>query len=277
MQVTTDGALHASGIAELAVARTKRTNAEVPPEWIELIPAGEFMGRDGRGPFRLSNSEQVIASTKALQMDAGLPIDYDHATDFGAPEGRPAPAAGWICGLENRAGALWGKVEWTAHGGDAITTREYRYISPVFEHTANGEVLRLLRAALTNNPNLYLTAISALDPQSDQTMDRIPTSREKTEHMETFGDEIKKLLGLPAEASTEAVLAAIQALVNARDGKRGAGDVQSADKDAPDDSRNGDPSRFVPMAQFETVLTELNQLSSPLPRASRASCGERHT
>ena len=63
------------------------------PEWIELLPAGVFYGRDGRGPFRLDDPDAVIESTDALQMNAGLPIDYDHATDFGAPEGRPAPAA----------------------------------------------------------------------------------------------------------------------------------------------------------------------------------------
>ena len=108
---------------ELAVVGTKLTGSAAPPEWIELLPPGEFEGRDGRGPFRLSNPDRVIAATRALQMDAGLPIDYDHATDFGAPEGRPAPAAGWICDLEDRDGALWGKVEWTAHGADAVAMR----------------------------------------------------------------------------------------------------------------------------------------------------------
>src|SRR5208337_2666539 len=76
------------------------------PEWIELLPAGVFYGRDGRGPFRLADPSAVIESTIALQMNAGLPIDYDHATDFGAPEGRPAPAAGWIRELEVRGGGV---------------------------------------------------------------------------------------------------------------------------------------------------------------------------
>ena len=92
----------------LAIAGTKLTEGAVPPQWIELIPAGDFKGRDGRGPFRMSNAQEVIAATRALRMDAGLPIDYDHATDFGAPEGRPAPAAGWICGLERSRGRSLG-------------------------------------------------------------------------------------------------------------------------------------------------------------------------
>ena len=136
--------------------------AAAAPEWIELLPAGVFYGRDGRGPFRLNDPAAVIASTISTQMNAGLPIDYDHATDFGAPEGRPAPAAGWIRELEVRGGALWGRVEWTARAADSIVAREYRYVSPVFQFDPNdGAVTRLLRAGLTNNPNLHLTAIAA--------------------------------------------------------------------------------------------------------------------
>src|ERR1700693_6392182 len=137
------------------------------PEWIELLPAGEFVGRDGRGPFRVSNAEAVIAATDALRMEAGLPIDYDHATDFAAPSERRAPAAGWIRAIEVREGALWGKVEWTTHGSAAVAAHEYRYISPVFEYSHDGEVQRVLRAALTNNPNLYLTAISVCVSNDD--------------------------------------------------------------------------------------------------------------
>jgi len=40
--------------------------------------------------------------------------------------------------------------------------REYRYVSPVFQFDPkDGSVTRLLRAGLTNNPNLHLTAIAA--------------------------------------------------------------------------------------------------------------------
>ncbi len=145
-----------------ASARASDENAVSAPEWIELLPAGVFYGRDGRGPFRLDDPDAVIASTTAMQMNAGLPIDYDHATDFGAPEGRPAPAAGWIRELEVRGGAVWGRVEWTARAATSIVAREYRYVSPVFQFDPkDGVVTRLLRAGLTNNPNLHLTAIAA--------------------------------------------------------------------------------------------------------------------
>jgi hypothetical protein len=65
------------------------TGSSAPPQWIQLIPAGTFQGRDGRGPYLLSDPDAVIAATMALRMRAGIPIDYDHATDFAATDGRP--------------------------------------------------------------------------------------------------------------------------------------------------------------------------------------------
>jgi len=96
-------------------------------------------------------------------MTAGLPLDFDHATDFAAPEGRQAPAAGWIKQVRALNGAIQGRIEWTLKGRDAVEAHEYRYVSPVFEYDDEGRVVRLLRAALTNNPNLNLPAIASAE------------------------------------------------------------------------------------------------------------------
>ncbi len=136
----------------------------IAPQWIKLIPAGRFVCRDGRGPFTLEDPMTVIRATAELRMTDGVPIDYDHATDFAAQQGNPAPAAGWLREFEVRNGAIWGRCEWTERGARALRDREYRYLSPVFQHDKNsGHVMRILRAGLTNNPNLYLPAISAAD------------------------------------------------------------------------------------------------------------------
>jgi phage I-like protein len=103
--------------------------------------------------------------TKALQLEAGLPIDVNHSTDFAAPTGGQSPASGWIDQLANRGGEIWGHVTWTELGKTALSKGpngeppQYRYISPVFEYSRDNKVTRLLRAGLTNNPNLYFTAI----------------------------------------------------------------------------------------------------------------------
>jgi len=222
-------------------------SASAPPEWVMLIPAGEFSGRDGRGRFRLANAACVIAATEALGLTAGVPIDYDHATDFAARKGRPAPAAGWIRKLEERDGALWGCVDWTPYGAKAITSREYRYISPVFQYSPDGAVTRLLRAGLTNNPNLYLIAISARAAA-------VAAPRpEGSNAMDTLLQQLCEMLGLDDDASPDEVLAAVRALSEGArcDDDDGAADAMRA---------GADPARYVAVAQFQRVLGELNQM-----------------
>ncbi len=226
------------------------------PEWIELLPAGVFYGRDGRGPFRLDDPAAVIASTTALQMNAGLPIDYDHATDFGAPEGRPAPAAGWIRELEARAGAVWGRVEWTARAASSIVAREYRYVSPVFQFDPkDGVVTRLLRAGLTNNPNLHLTAIAASQTAATG-------NQAKDQLMEFPIQELRDLLNLDDGASVTDVFAKVREL-------RAAGDAASSQSTS---THAHDPAHYVAIAEFERALTELNAL-----KAERARDRAAHT
>ena len=275
----------------LAVHGTAIEDAELsssaPPQWVMLIPAGEFSGRDGRGPFRLADPARVIAATEGLGLAAGVPIDYDHATDFAAPEGRPAPAAGWIRELADRAGALWGRVEWTPHGAKAITSREYRYISPVFQYAPDGAVTRLLRAGLTNNPNLYLTAISARAVAGmaapDEGLQHQAAARTAAgaglgqggEAMDTLLQQLCEILGLDDDASPEEVLAAVRAMSESAHGdgddddQDGGSDGAPGD-DCPDDGADADamqavaaaadPARYVAVAQFQRVLGELNQL-----------------
>lgn len=110
-------------------------NFEIPagdaPEWIELIPAGpSIIGRDDRN-WMNDRPEVVVERFQAYDRD--IPVDFEHATELKAPKGEKAPAAAWITDLENRYGAVWGKVEWNQAGHDAVMHREYRYYSPVWD------------------------------------------------------------------------------------------------------------------------------------------------
>ena len=224
-------------------------DSAAPPQWIQLIPAGSFRGRDGRGPYLLADPGAVIAATDALRMQAGIPVDYDHATDFAAPNGTPAPAAGWIIGLAIRHGAIWGRVEWTARAARAIRAHEYRYISPVFQYSpGDGVITRLLRAGLTNNPNLYLTAICAAGDEDNK--------------MENFLKQLREMLGLAADASIEDILAQLRAALAAADGE---GDHDDDDASAHR-ARGFDPARYVAVDEFQKALTELNTLKTERAR-----------
>jgi hypothetical protein len=88
-----------------------------------------------------------------------------HSTDLAAPSGQPSPAVGWIVELQPRKDGIWGRVEWTEEGAKLISSRAYRGISPALQTDKEDNVVRLLRAALTNAPNLpQLVGICEIPP-----------------------------------------------------------------------------------------------------------------
>lgn len=218
----------------LAAAHSEAIPGDAP-EWVNLIPVGEFSGRDGRGPFQLDDPESVIKATQALDMSAGIPIDFDHSTDFAAPAGNPAPAAGWIKALAVRDGFLCGRVEWTPAGAKALAQKMYRYISPVFEHAKDGTVQRLLRAGLTNNPNLKLPAIASAE---DLTM---ASAHAKKSKLQALVDDIKETaeeIGLPVDTLLEGI--SHQLGGDLEDPDHGGADDQDDDGEAPISADAGD-------------------------------------
>jgi len=136
-----------------------------PPKWVEIIPAGpRVTGRDGRSwIFGPAEGQSVLSDFTSN--GAPLPVDWEHATEYRAPKGEEAPASGWIVQLELRAGALWGKVEWTPRAAAQLRRHEYRFLSPVFAYNKDtGRILKLSSVALTNTPNLHLTALNRVMP-----------------------------------------------------------------------------------------------------------------
>ncbi len=167
------------------------------PDWVHLLPAGEIATGDGRGPYRVRDAAAVIAAANGGR----LPIDENHSTDLAAPNGLPAPARGWIVELQARGDGVWGRVEWTEEGQRLVEGRAYRGISPVIQHTKNGEVLAILRASLVNRPNLR--GLTALHQETD---------------MDELLEQLVKSLGLPAETTADKLVETVTAL-NARQAK----------------------------------------------------------
>ena len=164
--------------------------SEGAPEWVHLLPAaqGDIQTYDSRGPYRMADIEAVIAAS--MQSERGMPIDENHAIDTAMQNGTGAPARGWIKELQARADGLWGRVEWTRAGKELLADRAYRGISPVFNHLTDKTITRVLRASLTNKPNLK--GLVALNTESAMNL-----------------AAIAKALGLGDDADEAAILAAI--------------------------------------------------------------------
>jgi phage I-like protein len=188
-------------VGAISLALAASDTPQQAEQWIHLLPAGKVIPNDGRGPWHVTSAETVIANSLAYAGARKIPIDYDHQIDNAPKNGQPAVAAGWITQLEARESGVWGLVEWTEKAWAHIAAREYRYLSPVFNHTPGGEVTRLLRAALTNRPALELTALASAADSPDEPVEALAP--------------LRQLLNLGEEADFEAIKAAVQALQSA--------------------------------------------------------------
>jgi phage I-like protein len=173
------------------------------PKRIQLLPPGPVIkGRDGR--TWIARNAAAIAEAS----NAWLPnhsIDENHAVDLKAPRGESSPAFGWFSNIRAETnGSLWADVEWTPEGAQAVSGLKYRYLSPVLFNNAAGEISLIARAALSNNPNLD---INSLNSQMPETAPPASPAKEKR-NME----KILAALGLPADATENEALAAIEKL-----------------------------------------------------------------
>jgi len=183
------------------------------PDAIQLLPAGTFRATDGRPADAPGWTLTAELAARLIQQASARAnpylIDYEHQTLRAEQNGQPAPAAGWFRRLEWREGSgLWAVgVEWTERARAMIASGEYRFISPVFTYDKAGRVLRLLHAALTNDPALDGMAAVALSFTPDQEQPMNP--------------ETLKLLGLAIDATPEQIDAAVAALKTKADEAEG--------------------------------------------------------
>lgn len=270
-------AAHPAAIALAACAFALPQPAEGDSIQVQLIPAGNFRPDDGR-ELKVDHwhIDHAVASRLIDRFAARKNprvLDYEHQTLNKETNGQPAPAAGWITALTWRDGAgLFGTVQLTARAKAAIAAGEYRYISPVFSYDAStGDVLDLQMAALTNNPAidgmqpLELRAAATFGITTEESpmnklllalctalaLDAGTTTEDQaiaalTAHFKADPlAGVRKSLGVAEDAKPEAIVAACTAI-----------------KAKADAAADADPAKFVPVAQFETVKTELAALTA---------------
>ncbi len=176
------------------------------PKEIQLLPAEEFVvGKDGR---RWTKKDIETIVKKSNEYLPHHPIDENHSTDLKAREGKPSPAMGWFGSVYSKDdGSIWSNTEWTLRGKKALENKEYRYISPVFETSESGEIVKIMRAGLTNIPNLDLPNLN-----NEQLQETKPEQAGKPAQEDFMNKEICAALGLPETATENDVVAAISKL-----------------------------------------------------------------
>ncbi len=227
-------AAESEGSASRAFCAEIQLEGDAAPEWIRLFPAGpELAAVDGRR-WSLPDAAAVAALTNRRRGGIDLCIDWEHAQDRAAPEGRRADAAGWIKQVAARDGILMGRVEWAAGGRESVEGRGYRYFSPSFKHARRirlpgqphgGDVLAVVGGSLVNRPAFDMPALAG---------------REDT--VNEFLKKVLEALALAADAGEDKALAAIAALKAERDEA-----VAQAAADPPAD-------KFVPRGLYDTVM-----------------------
>ncbi len=173
------------------------------PKVMMLVPAGKVTlrdSRDPREPWLNDQPDAVAAASNALiknGMSAGLPIDYDHATELAAPHGGPAPAAAWMRDFFVQNGEVWAHVDWTESGAKAAASGEWAYLSPVFDFTKKDRRVVVVRnAAMTNNPALYGMAIAAAKSRERSSEMKMTAEQFRTKMAALFGVDEKNLVAL---------------------------------------------------------------------------------
>lgn len=182
------------------------------PSRIQILPAGrKIKGVDGR-EWTLADPAALCAkmnTSDRVTVRNGCCIDENHSTDLSAPKGGEAPAFGWFRNFSVETdGSIWADVEWNSRGQKAVAEKEYRYISPVFTRDKDGNITEILRAALTNNPNLDNPALN---------------SSQETEEEKNMDKELCAALGIPETATTQDALAAVAKLKTELNGAQNKG------------------------------------------------------
>lgn len=170
------------------------------------MPYGEYQHPVyGKIKFDQKKAAQAAAHVNNKSRGTDLDIDYDHKQFSGE-------AAGWVKSAEARPNGLYLTVDWTKKAWKAIQSKAYRYFSPEFadewKHPKTGEVHKniLFGGGITNRP--FLKDILPLN------MSELSLAEGQTQQEGKGMDPklLRKLLGLPADATDEQVNAKLSAL-----------------------------------------------------------------
>ncbi len=191
-------------------------NRAADDPWYHLVPVGEYPHADSQSVQILDRAALTAIANRFTQEAskpsfAGLLIDQEH---FSYDPSRSSEAFGWLKELQVRDSGLWGRIEWTDLGQEALANKRYKFISPVWmpadvQRLGDRRIrpLRLDSAGLTNNPNLRGMIPLVNRAGAERAHDSVTNTAKPMK-------SVASALGLAPEASEEAILVAVQTLSN---------------------------------------------------------------
>lgn len=183
---------------------------EAPPKEFRIFKSGTIETAKGIHKFSAASQSSVMESAKQYGND--FVIDYCHAAHsfLSVDPAESGKAAGWFT-PKVKAGELWAtNCRWTKKATQMLVDREYRYFSPVFAYSQDGEIRELRSVGLTNLPATYgqepLMASQVAQHQSNHSQ---PLPEESTVEL----DQLIAQLSLNENASEAEVTKAITKLI----------------------------------------------------------------
>jgi phage I-like protein len=272
-----------TAIALLTSALALQASAE-----IQLLPAGEFTGRDGRPgkglTWKLTDAQgrALAAKLNARHATVRFNLDYEHQAMLSEDNGQPAPASGWGSTFEWRdgGGLYMLNTQWTVRAKQMIEAGEYLYLSPVIAYDKkSGQVTDVINGALTNIPNLDIS------PVAQERVARLnarfstdPSTDPEHSDMNPVLKALLKALGLADDATEAQATAALSSLQQARSDLtallKSLGVAETTDAATAGtaiaalrtkaDKAGGepDPSKWVSLDRFNQLNTEVTALKA---------------
>lgn len=206
--------------------------------WYHIEKAGRHPGvaDDGTKILEIVDDQSVASIVSAFNRMVeeypakygtefpGILIDRDHLSH---DESKETAADGWLMGVQNREGELYGKIDWTSRGKLAVDGKDYRFFST--EYPPEGlEILNregdrlcvrpvaLSGLSLTNRPNNVgaRPITNRMSPDADPASQTAGKNQKADIQTKETMKKIASKLGLSAEASEDAILEKIQALLD---------------------------------------------------------------
>jgi hypothetical protein len=213
--------------------------------WYMIEPKGDHANR-AAGIVQVIDDAAAQSIVNRFAEEAAKPnfpgmlIDHEH---FKHDQEKETIAYGWLMGLQNRADGIYGQVRWTATGKAAVDGGDYRFFSTEYDagelRALNAE--RSLQTATTGNAEqkrrvrpLRLDGLTLTNAPNNKGGRPITNRGQRAEgggQEDEFRQErgapagnqqktkgpmktVCTRLGLSADASEEAVLAAVEKLTN---------------------------------------------------------------